>query len=65
MNDTANSGLSAASTDGFETMCGTPSTASTTNQSAQIGPKNLPTSPVPKRCAANSTVSTTSVTGTT
>jgi hypothetical protein len=46
-------------------MCGRPSKASTANQSKVTGPKNRPTVAVPKRCAANSAVSTTSVNGTT
>ena len=46
-------------------MCTRPSTASTPNHSSVIGPKKRPTTPVPKRWAANSTVRMTSVSGTT
>ena len=46
-------------------MCTTPSSASTANQVIVTGPNSRPTAAVPKRWAANSTVSTTSVTGTT
>ena len=44
-------------------MCGSPSKISTMNHTSVIGPKNLPMPPVPKRCTANSPVSTTSVIG--
>ena len=37
-------------------MCGTPSTANTTNQMTMIGPNARPTRWVPNRCTANSTV---------
>ena len=46
-------------------MCGMPSTVSTMNQVSVTGPNMRPTAAVPKRCAANSPVSTASVTGTT
>ena len=54
MNDTANVGDSPSSTPGCPMMCGTPSTASTTNQMTMTGPNSLPTWCVPKRCTANS-----------
>ena len=54
-NATANVGESPSSTPGCSTMCGTPSTASTTNQTTMTGPNSRPTRCVPKRCAENST----------
>ena len=46
-------------------MCGMPSSTSTMNHTSVIGPNARPMPPVPRRCTANSTVSTTSVTGST
>jgi hypothetical protein len=57
-------GSSATSTCGLWAMCTTPSTASTRNHSTVTGPKKRPMPPVPKRCAANSAVSTSSDSGT-
>ena len=50
---------------GLAAMCLRPITASTTNHTTVIGPKNLPMPPVPCFWMANSIVSTTSVTGVT
>ena len=62
---TACAGFSAASTAGSRSTCGSPSAISTMNHSSVIGPKARPMPPVPKRCAANSSVSTTIVIGST
>ncbi len=65
MKSSAWCGLSAHSTSGLRTICVAPSSASTMNQATITGPKNLPMPAVPCFCTTNSTVSTTSVTGTT
>ncbi len=64
-NCTAHHGLIAFSTSGSWLMLNTPSTASTRNQVAVIGPNTRPTFSVPKRCDANNASSTSTVSGTT
>ena len=56
-------GSSATSTAGCSITCGRPSATSTPNHTSVIGPKARPMPPVPKRCTANSPVSTSSVSG--
>ena len=52
-------------TSGWGAILAMPRIAITVNQIAITGPKSLPTSPVPKRCSANSATSTATVIGTT
>jgi len=61
----AYSGFMAASTAGFCSTWYRPNKATTMNHSAVMGPKNLPMPLVPCFCTMNSSVSTTSVMGTT
>ena len=61
----AYTGFSASSTCGFSRMPGSPSATSAMNHTSITGPKKRPMPPVPKRCTANSTVMSSSVTGTT
>jgi hypothetical protein len=65
MNASAYVGDSAARISGCRTMCGTPRTARTTNHTAMTGPKAFPTASVPHRWTTNSTVRTTTETGST